>query len=160
MESISETSEAKQVRCAGGFELPCGADEAFPLFSPEGERDWIKTWNPRAVFPGTIEFCRDTVFREGTVSEEAVWTIVDVDWSSHRAEYVRIAASHAAHIVVKIEAGGVDCCRVAVSYTITTLDAGAEHLLEAFSETAYATRMNNWERQIGEFLAGRESASR
>jgi hypothetical protein len=90
---------AEQVMRSGEFELPCSAEVAFPLFSPEGERAWIKDWNPHPIFPETIEFRADTVFRQGEGDASAVWTIVDVDWNSHRAEYVRVApASHAAHL--------------------------------------------------------------
>lgn len=35
---------ARQVRRSGSFELPCSTDTAFPLFSPEGERAWVKDW--------------------------------------------------------------------------------------------------------------------
>lgn len=149
---------AQRITCVGSFELPCGADTAFPLFSPDGEKDWIKGWNPRPVFPETVEFRRDTVFREGKGEEEAVWIIVDIDWQEHRAEYVRVApASHAAHIVVKIEPLGRESSRIAVSYTITVFGPHGEHLIDAFSEASYAAKMVNWQRQIGEYLLARKA---
>jgi hypothetical protein len=40
----------------GGFDLSCDADTAFPLFSPEGERECAPGWNPIAVYPETIAF--------------------------------------------------------------------------------------------------------
>lgn len=142
---------ARQVWRTGEFELDCSALVAFPLFSPEGERKWIATWNPRAVFPETIEFRRHTVFRQGSGAEEAVWMIVDVDWDEHRAEYVRVAAGyHAAHIVVKIEDRDENSCVVAVSYTVTVLGEG--DLLEGFTESAYEERMRKWQLQIEEYL--------
>jgi len=144
---------AQQVQRCGSFELPRSAELAFPLFSPEGERGWIKTWNPRPLFPASIVFARDTVFREGNGSEEAVWTIVDVDWKTHRAEYVRVAlASHAAHIVVKLDSIPANRSRVTVTYTVTAFGDRADTLLEAFSESAYASKMQNWQRQISAHL--------
>ena len=149
---------AQQLTRAGGFDLPCTAHTAFPLFSPDGERDWIKTWNPRPVFPDRILFQPDTVFREGEGNEEAVWTILDADWQSHRAEYVRVApASHAAHIVVKIDPASPQSSRVTVTYTITAFGESPTPLLDAFSETAYAAKMQNWQRQITAFLQNRKS---
>ena len=65
-------SSAQQVTRTGCFTLPCSPDRAFPLFSPEGERLWIKTWNPQPVYPSTTEFRRDTVFREGEAYDEAL----------------------------------------------------------------------------------------
>jgi hypothetical protein len=134
---------------SGEFELACGADEAFPFFSPEGERSWVTGWNPQPVFPDTITFCRDTVFRQGEEDDEAIWMIIDVDSESHRAEYVRVApASHSAHIVVEVQPLMPENSRVIVTYAITTFGKGSALLLEAFSESAYAEKMRNWQRQI------------
>ena len=147
---------AQQVRRSGSFELPCGADTAFPFFSPEGEREWVKGWNPTPVFPGTIEFSRDTVFREGPPGDEAVWTVVDVDRKTQRAEYVRDAPrSHTARIVVQIEALGAERARVTVTYTITAFGEDMATLVEAFSEEAYAAKLVAWREQISACLKNR-----
>lgn len=149
----SQASGAQQVRRTGAFDLDCRADIAFPLFSPEGERLWIKEWNPRPIFPDTIAFQADTVFRQGEGVQQAVWTILDVDWQRHRAEYVRLApASHAARIVVQIDAHGHDACRVCVSYTLTVFGQDAASLLESFSVSAFAEKMQNWQRWTSEYL--------
>lgn len=143
----------KQISRMGSFDLPCSADTAFPLFSPEGERAWIKDWNPRPVFPEAIEFQRDAVFCTGEGGDEAVWIILDVDCQTHRAEYVRVAAaSHAARIAVQVEAVAPQSSRIVVGYTLTVFGADAVELLNAFSEPAFAMRMSNWQRQICEFL--------
>jgi hypothetical protein len=157
LEKISQRGKSmqttKQVQRCGDFELPCSAEQVFPLFSPEGERGWIKTWNPRPVFPDSIVFARDTVFREGDGNEEAVWTIVDADWKTLRAEYVRIAAaSHAAHIVVKVDSVAPSRSRVNVSYTVTAFGDRAAALLETFSEGGYSDKMQSWQSQIGAYL--------
>ncbi len=111
---------AEQVSRTGSFELPCPADIAFPLFSPDGERNWVKGWDPTPVFPERIEFARDTVFRTADAGEQAIWTIVAADWQTHRAEYVRVAPdSHTAHIEVKIESLPAERSKVVVRYTVT-----------------------------------------
>ena len=149
---------AQQVSRSGSFDLPCSADTAFPLFSPEGEREWVKGWDPRPVFPNRIVFGRDTVFREGNADEEAVWTIIDANLQTHRAEYVRLApASHAAHIVVQAEPVGPERSHVVVSYTVTAFGEHAATLLEAFSEKAYEAKMRNWREQISAYLENRKS---
>jgi hypothetical protein len=146
----------QQVRRTGGFDLECDVDTAFPLFSPEGERAWVDAWDPKPVFPDQIAFSRDTVFRVGTGAEEALWTVVDVDWHTHRAEYVRFApASHSAHIIVKIERTESGRSRVVVSYAITIFGADQSSLLDAFSEDGYAATMRNWKHRITAFLANR-----
>lgn len=150
---ISTQASVQQVKREGGFELACSADTAFPLFSPEGERLWIKEWNPTPIFPDTIEFRRDTVFRQGTGDGDAIWTIVDTDWKSHRAEYVRTApASHAAHIVVKVDPAGPERCYVNAAFTVTAFAEHGYALLESFSENGYSAKMKAWQRQITEYL--------
>ena len=147
---------AQQVRRSGSFDLPCNADTAFPLFSPEGERDWVDGWDPQPVFPDRIEFSRDTVFKEGPAGEEAVWTIVDADWQTHRAEYVRVApGSHTGHILVKIEPVDAERSRVTVSYTVTAFGENSASLLAAFSEEAYAAKMRGWKDKISAYLESR-----
>jgi len=46
---------------------------------------------------------------------------------------------------------------VIVSYTITAWGEHAGALLEAFSENAYATRMRDWQRMIGECMGKRKA---
>lgn len=155
--AASAQGTAQQVRRTGSFELACAADMAFPLFSPEGERDWVNGWAPTPVFPDRIEFARDTVFREGKAGEEAVWIVVDADWKTHRAEYVRVAAdSHTAHIVVKVEPVGAERSRVVVIYTVTAFGEHAASLVAAFSEEAYAAKMRDWQQQISAYLEDRK----
>jgi hypothetical protein len=146
---------AQQLHRTGSFSLPCSPDQAFPLFSPEGERLWIKTWNPEPIFPNTIEFRRDTVFREGKEFHDSLWTILDADPIAHRAEYVRHEPnSHAAHIIVKIDPAN-EGCQVTVTYIFTAFGPDAAELLTNFSESAYAEKMRNWQRWLTEYLARR-----
>jgi len=157
LKAALQMQRAQQVSRDGSFDLPCSADTAFPLFSPEGEKGWISGWDPRPVFPDRIAYSHDTVFREGKGDEEALWTIIGADPEIHRAEYVRLApASHAAHIVVKIESLGPGRCRVSVNYTVTVFGEGTTPLLEAFSATAYAAKMRSWQHQISAYLENRK----
>lgn len=152
----ANTVRPQQARCTGEFDLDCGADTAFPFFSPEGERDWVSDWDPKPLFPDQIAFARDTVFRQGKGTDEALWIIVDVDWQIHRAEYVRIApASHSARIVVEVETTESNRCHVVVSYVITAFGENQACLLDTFSEAAYAAKMREWKQRISACLAHR-----
>jgi hypothetical protein len=144
---------AQQVYCSGSFDLDRDPDTVFPFFSPEGEREWVSGWDPKPVFPEQIVFDRDTVFREGV--PEAIWTIVDVDWESHRAEYVRFVASHTAHIIVSVESIASIHSHVIVSYTVTAFGEEPDTLLATFSQPAYAAKMQDWKRRISSCLLGR-----
>jgi hypothetical protein len=154
----STIARAQQVRRSGNFDLACDADTAFPFFSPEGERDWVGGWDPKPVFPDQIEFDRDTVFREGAL--EALWTIVDVNWPTHRAEYLRLApGSHSAHIIVQVESSEAGRSLVTVSYAVTAFGDDQARLLQTFSEDAYAAKMCDWKKRISDCLADRKTRS-
>jgi hypothetical protein len=163
MMSNSLQGNVQQVIRSGGFDLPCDADTAFPLFSPEGEREWVPGWNPMAIYPETIAFTKDTVFRMGQGPEESIWTIVEADWQSHRAEYVRVApGSHTARISVSVAPVGPNRSYVAVNYAVTTFGQHASTVLDDFSESTYAQRMRDWQQQISKCLEirGRTTAGR
>ena len=152
----SSQSRAQQVIRRGEFDLACDAETAFSFFSPEGEREWAPGWNPRAVYPETIAFRPNTVFRLGQGSEESVWTILEADCQHYRAEYIRVApASHTARISVKIEPVAPDSSCVAVSYAVTAFGQQVSSVLEPFSETAYAKKMREWQQQISACLESR-----
>ncbi len=153
-DEVSQQS-AHRVARAGAFELPCDAEKAFPLFSPEGEREWVKGWDPKPIFPSTIEFRRDTVFQTQDAGGEAIWIILAVEWKSHTAEYVRIAPhSHSAHIVVKIEPLSTKQSKVDVRYIVTAFGGTPADILAEFSEEAYAKKMLNWQQRIVNHLKG------
>jgi hypothetical protein len=60
--SASLPGNAQQVIRTGGFDLPCDADTAFPLFSPEGERECVN-----AMVSGT----RNNNHRRGSRSRQS-----------------------------------------------------------------------------------------
>jgi hypothetical protein len=153
---LPSSTSAYQVCRTGSFGLDCDPETAFPFFSPEGECRWVSGWDPKPVFPDQIAFARDTVFREGKGTHEAVWTVVDVDWRIYRAEYVRLApASHSAHIIVKVESTESSRSHVIVSYTVTAFGEDAATLVDSFSEPAYAAKMRDWKKRITGCLASR-----
>ena len=151
--AVKGTETARQVSRTGRFELPSSPETAFHLFTPEGERDWVPGWDPHPIFPVTIAFARDTVFREGKGDQEAIWTIIDADCRTHRAEYVRLTpASHTAHIIVTVDPLGQDRSKVTVSYTVTAFGGRANTLLESLSEEIFAKKMQDWQHWIVTYL--------
>ena len=47
----TDTGERVHVERAGVVGMALSAEEAFPLFSADGERWWVAGWNPRYVHP-------------------------------------------------------------------------------------------------------------
>ena len=56
---LSQSEKATgQVALEGSFDLDTSADKALQFFTPEGERTWVKDWNPQALYPpgGAVMF--------------------------------------------------------------------------------------------------------
>src|SRR5271167_2085972 len=67
--SQSRVSQSKkgteQVALEGSLDLDTSADRALLFFTPEGERAWVKDWNPKPVYPpqASVAFQANAVFR-------------------------------------------------------------------------------------------------
>jgi hypothetical protein len=63
-EAQSELSRDKkmteQVVREGSFELDTSADRALLLFTPEGERAWVKGWEPKPMYPAQADVAFET----------------------------------------------------------------------------------------------------
>jgi hypothetical protein len=83
---------AGQVVREGSFELDASAQTALVLFTPEGERFWVKGWDPKPVYPPRegVVFKANSVFRVDQGGEHSLWTIVEADLQAHVAEYIYV----------------------------------------------------------------------
>jgi len=61
----------------GSFELDTSADRALLFFTPEGERAWVKGWDPKPMYPpqGGVVFEANAVFRLDQDGERSLWTL-------------------------------------------------------------------------------------
>jgi hypothetical protein len=62
-----------QVALEGSLDLEASADRALQFFTPEGERAWVKDWNPEPVYPpqAGVAFQTNAVFRVDEDTEDA-----------------------------------------------------------------------------------------
>jgi hypothetical protein len=132
----------------GSFELGIAAAEAFPLFSPEGERIWVPGWDPTPIFPDddVVRWQTDAVFSIIRDGELLTWWTVDVDREDLRADYFHFSTGRAVRVTVQLESTGTKSCRVNVTYLITaTTPEGERHVRNACS---MQSRMDSWKSLI------------
>ncbi|MGQ0511477.1 MAG: SRPBCC family protein [Betaproteobacteria bacterium] len=145
----------KHVRRTHAIVLPLPPEEAFPLFTPAGEKLWIREWDPRYLHPASGETQAGMVFTTGAGDELTFWSLVDYDPVAHRARYARVTpASRLGLVEVAChpEAGGT---RVTVSYTFTALTPAGESFLEGFGEDAFRAMIDGWKGLIEVWLRNR-----
>jgi hypothetical protein len=132
--------------------LPLSVDEAFPLFTPEGERLWIAEWNPHYFYPSNGETLVGMVFVTGEGDETTYWTLADFDTGLHAARYCRVTPTSRSVIVeVKCDAVGEGETRVTVRYTLTALSDAGNSAISAFVES-YAAMIEDWKVRIMDYL--------
>jgi hypothetical protein len=143
---------SRHVTAAHTISLPLSADEAFPLFTPEGERLWIEDWNPHYFHPANGETIVGMVFTTAYGDETSYWTLVDFDNAAHTARYSRVTPGSRSVIVeVKCEATGEQEAKVTVRYTLTGLSEAGNATIAAFVE-GYDAMIEDWRARILAYL--------
>jgi len=135
----------ERVVCTGSFTLPVPAEVAMPLFTPEGEREWVgREWDPR--YPaGEASDQPGTVFTTHH-SGDATWVVVQLDRTS--ATYARVVPGvQAGTVTVRCHPNGPERCRVEVEYDLTALSPSANEPLREFADT-YDDMLRQWQAAV------------
>jgi hypothetical protein len=127
------------------FSLPLQAEAALKLFTPEGERLWIKEWDPQYFHPETGETKEGMVFTTGDGDTLTYWTMVDFDLKRQQVRYVRLTPGSRSTIVhVSCTPSGAGECDVNVTYTLTGLSCAGNDFIEGFVGEAYTKMIESW----------------
>jgi len=135
-----------RIQNSGSFELPMTPDAAFPLFTAEGERDWVPGWSPDIL--AELPQHPGLVFLTNVHGPETIWTVLESSPALLTHRYSRVTPGHTAGIVeVKLFPADNDC-QVNVSYDMTALSLEGEAALDGYRGTAFATMLAEWQRLI------------
>ena len=139
----------------GEFDLAVSAKQAFPLFSPEGERPWAAGWDPKPVFPAEekVRWQRNAVFTTDHNNEHLTWWIIDVDQTARTADYLNIGNGRIARITVRVQSVDENRCRVEVTYIISAMEASATEVVQRANSEQMKLRMVHWKHAIEEAIA-------
>ena len=130
------------------FELPMAPREAFPLFTPEGERAWAAGWEPRYLHPTDGRTTQGMVFTTGHGGEETLWTMTRHEPDCGVAEYLRVTpGSRMGSVRVQCAESG-NGTRVTVTYALTALTPEGNAALRALDAEAYERFIESWESSI------------
>jgi hypothetical protein len=144
---------ALRSRQKGSFPLPLPPDQAFDLFTAEGERRWVDGWDPDILSEcGAHE--PGAVFLTDHGGERTIWTVIEADRSAGRLLYSRVSPGlRAGTVSVKLadEDGGT---RVHVAYDITALGPEGETAVAAMDAAGFADMLGEWRQLIERSLTG------
>ena len=139
-------------RLTGTLDVARPPAEAFRLFTPRGEADWVTGWRPHFPADPPDDTEPGTVFETDADGDETIWVVVDRELA-RRISYVRVTpGSRAGTVTVELEptASG---SRVTVGYELTALSDAGRAALGEFAE-GYADFLRSWETAIERWRAG------
>ncbi len=141
----------KSVRRSKSFELPASIADLFPLFSPEGEKQWVPGWDYENLM-GITELSEDYIFLTKTHDHgkaDAIWIVKRYDPAAHFVQFYKIEPGEKIG-VVSVQCTELETRRTAVqvTYKYTALSATGETFVAEFSESAYAKFIAEWQRLL------------
>jgi len=148
------------VRRTGRFVVPLPLADAFELFTPEGEREWVGShWDPVAVHPPDGPLAEGAVF---TTTEPdgatTIWRNQVCDRERGRLEYVRATPGSRIGVVRVALDPTVGGTEVGVEYELVALSPAGRETLSAMSPAAYAAMMDRWRDAIVALVETRRTA--
>jgi hypothetical protein len=115
------------------IDLPPG--EAFRLFAPRGERDWVSGWDPHFPAPASDDTEPGTVFETHVHDQHTVWVVSGRE-PGRRISYARVTPGHlAGTVAISIRPSGRQS-EVQVTYQLTALTPTASQKLKAEARDA------------------------
>lgn len=116
--------------------------EAFRLFTPLGERDWVDGWDPYFPDPVEDDTAPGTVFQTSGHGGTTTWVVVDRE-PLRRVRYARIARTTAGTVEVVLDEAEGGGSEVTVTYELTALTEAARPELARFAEQ-YDDFLREW----------------
>ena len=139
-----------RVQSSGSFDLPLAPDEAFALFTAEGERRWVPGWSPEML--GSLPQHRGLVFLTEADGNQTIWTVLESDPTTFTHRYSRVTPGKTAGIVEAKLFPARNGCRVSVSYDMTALTEAGHQALAAYRGSAFADMLVKWQELIATAL--------
>ena len=145
--------EAQHLKSTHGIELNGRVENVFKLFTAEGEKLWIKDWEPEFYYPETNKTETGTVFVTSNNGVKTIWTCVEFDEENNFVKYVRtIPDNNTAVISVRCSQIANDRTEAEVTYEFTSLSKEGNKSAEQFNGQNYKDYINWWEIHINKYL--------
>jgi hypothetical protein len=141
-------------RLTGRIQVNLPPHEAFRLFTPRGEQDWVSGWQPRFPAPTADDAEPGTVFETDAHGQRTIWLVLDRQWGK-RISYARITPDdNAGTVTIVINSAGGHS-EVEVTYELTALTGATGLTVQEFAD-AYPTYLRSWQDAITAWLRSRD----
>ena len=141
---MTEGFAPAHIERSGMVRVAAAVREAFYYFTPDGERLWVPGWSPEYLHPHDGAQCEGAVFRTRAGGEDTLWMITRLVPEIGEAEYVRVTPdSRMGTVSIRCAPEDPTATTVHVTYRLTALSAGGNHVLEAFGRD-FDAMMSEW----------------
>ena len=139
-----------QRRLTGRIQVALPPGEAFRLFTPRGEEEWVHGWQPRFPAQATDDTEPGTVFETSAHGQHTIWVVMDRQ-PGKRISYARVTpGDQAGTVTVTISPAGHHS-EVEVTYQLTALTDAARGKLSEFAD-GYHAYLQSWQDAITAWL--------
>lgn len=140
-------------RLSGTIRVALPPAEAFHLFTPRGERDWVAGWEPHFPDRTTDDTQPGTVFLTDVHGAATTWVVSDRR-PGHSVSYARVSPGVRAGTVTVVleQAPNTHHSVVTVTYDLTALTAEATADLDEFA-AGYPAFLRSWQDAIDAWLS-------
>lgn len=142
------------------FEIEKPIELVFPLFTAEGEKLWAPGWDYRQIF-GEKNVKEDDIFVTQThdhSAADAIWIVKKYDAQNYFVQYYKIEPTEKVGLItVQCENVSNEKTRISVAYSYTALSNSGEKFVSRFTETEYASFINEWKFLIDEYFSKHKS---
>jgi hypothetical protein len=147
------TTSSVRHRLTGTLRVALPPTEAFHLFTPRGERNWVDGWDPRFLDPTADDTEPGTVFQTHAHGETTTWIVLDRRPGRGMA-YARVTpGARAGTVTVTLDQApdSTHHSNVTVTYDLTALTQTARPDLEQFA-SRYRAFLLSWQDAITAWL--------
>ena len=140
-----------KIKHTAGFEISQPVDELFPLFSPEGERFWVPSWDYENIM-GTTDLYEDYIFltkNHDHVSTDTIWLVKRYEPESYLVQFYKVEPENKIGIVtVQCFKKAEELTYVQVSYEYIGLTEQGRNFIKSFTHDLYEKFISEWEHSI------------
>ena len=148
---MTAADQVRRVRNSGSFELPLPPDQAFPLFTADGERKWVPGWSPTVLGPEPQH--TGLVFLTQSHGLDTIWTVIESDPAKRRHLYSRVTPGASAGTVEVCVRPAPQGSIVDVAYDLTALSEEGAAGLDSYEGEQFGAMMDKWRSLITDMLA-------
>jgi hypothetical protein len=128
-------------------------EQAFQLFTPRGEEEWARGWEPTFPVAASDDSEPGTVFEIDAHGRRSTWLVTD-RVPGRRIAYAQVTPGDRAGTITVTLRPAAAGSEVEVVYELTPLSRAGAHHLEQFAE-GYGDYLRAWQHAIADCLDDR-----